>query len=120
MGGWKEHARLILANQELDDRGKRYALCRNVLLADAKTLLPPTGLLLMLDPECRIDETSVLLAKMAELQLKREVDMIAANNPGAYRDLWALRAEDTKWVCQVWVRQRADPSRTYMDSPDAQ
>ena len=91
------YARAIVAHSELGSQllVQRPALCRNVLLAEAKTRLRSNGYFLALDLECRHDAAARLISKMAEMEHKLNVHAITAISRGAYSDVWSLRAEET-------------------------
>ena len=88
-----ETVHAILAHAELPDRIQRLAMCRNVLMGEARKHLPPKGFFVALDLDCRHSTPAQYAAKLEFLARNEHVDAIAANNPGPYRDMWALRSE---------------------------
>ena len=113
----EKRVRLILS--DMADRGERIqrlALCRNVLLAEASARMPeehptsyPIGYVASLDLDCKHGEPSALLQALGTMRTAdttaaspssafaaeaaaQRFDVLTANNHGAYRDMWALRA----------------------------
>ena len=111
----KEFVHLILADDFGNDRIERLMLCRNVLVQQARDHLTDNGVFIMLDLDCRFPKVtgSDWHSWLQLLQAARcdgndgasfgmngtssrctsRFDVLASNNPGAYRDMWALRSE---------------------------
>lgn len=109
----ERRVRLILS--DMGDRGERIqrlTLCRNMLLAEAAAKFRaqqaaqlPEGYVAQLDLDCRHGRPERLLSAVARMESTRRAaapatergpsggfDVLTANNVGAYRDMWALRA----------------------------
>ena len=91
--------RLILTNEPTgDDRIQRLALCRNILVQEARKHVPDDGVFLMLDLDCRFPRVTGVEWQTSWLRLLHGVNststfgVLASSNPGAYRDMWALRS----------------------------
>ena len=95
--------RLILADDFGADRIERLMLCRNTLVQEARMHLPRGGVFVMLDLDCRFPKVSKV-DWSSWLRLLQGVGgqnatsvlkfgVLTSNNPGAYRDMWALRSK---------------------------
>ena len=90
------HVRLFLANEPTgSERIQRLAMCRNTLVHEARNFLSERGVLLMLDLDCRFPGLTHVEWN-SWLRLLHGVNatfgVLVSNNPGAYRDMWALRS----------------------------
>ena len=87
----RKRTTIILSRVSLGERIQRLSLCRNVLLAEAKRRMRASGFVLSLDMDCTpLQHSSAIFDA---LRTTPSYDVVTANNPGPYRDMWALRSQ---------------------------
>ena len=96
----RRHVRLILANEYTgSERIQRLVVCRNTLVHEARQVLAARGVFLMLDLDCRFPmlvggewHSKWLRLLHGVSNASSSFGVLVSSNPGAYRDMWALRS----------------------------
>ena len=98
--------RLILADEV--ERGvawkmRRLTMCRNTLLGEADATQPKDSYIASVDIDCDHRNFDLLMEQYRTMRAlgSRYYDVATTNNPGPYRDMWALRSErlNTNYDC---------------------
>lgn len=96
----RRYVRLILANEYTgSERIQRLVVCRNTLVHEARQVLAARGVFLMLDLDCRFPmlvggewHSKWLRLLHGVSNASSSFGVLVSSNPGAYRDMWALRS----------------------------